>query len=94
MNQHAPYGLSLLIVLLIVLPAGAADGGASATREPTTIRVTDRVLVKDCTPLGTNLNGRNLLKKHVEVNFEGSSHRVCLNGEIFRDGFLQTAKKR
>ncbi|MEA3368561.1 MAG: hypothetical protein U9R68_10675, partial [Planctomycetota bacterium] len=48
----------------------------------------DTVLVKDCTPFGTNLNGRNLLKRQVEVNFEGTSHRVCLNGEVFRDGFL------
>ncbi len=60
----------------------------AAEPDVTTVTITDKVLVKDCTPLGVNLNGRNLLKKQVEVNFEGSSHRVCLNGEIFRDGFL------
>jgi len=81
-------GLCLLGVLLITSHGTAGDLDAPANRDATTVRVTDRVLMKDCTPLGTNLNARSPLKKQVEVNFEGSSHRVCLNGEIFRDGFL------
>jgi len=87
-NRTQCAGVCLLGVLLITPHGTAGVLDAPASHDATTVRVTDRILVKDCTPLGTNLNGRNLLKKHVEVNFEGSSHRVCLNGEIFRDGFL------
>jgi hypothetical protein len=54
----------------------------------TVVTITDQVLVKDCTPFDVNLNGRNLLKRHVEVNFEENNHRMYLNGELFRDGFL------
>ena len=67
---------------------GRVQALEAAEAGPTTVTITDKVLVKDCTPFGANLVGRNLLKRHVEVNFEGSSHRVCLNGEVFRDGFL------
>jgi len=84
-NWMGCVGFCVSSVLLVVQHSWAARPDAPDT---TTIQVTDELLVKDCTALGTNLNGRNLLKRHVEVNFEGSSHRVCLNGEVFRDEFL------
>jgi len=61
----------------------------SAERDAVEVTITDKVLVKDCTRFGVNLSGGNaLLKKPVAVNFEGTSHRICSEGEVFRDGFL------
>jgi len=77
--------LSALAATLPAVPRGAAE---AAEEDVTVVTITDKVLVEDCTPFGVNLTGRNLLKKPVELNFEGTSHRVCLNGEIFRDGYL------
>ena len=90
-NARSVTAPSRLAVLSTLLPAVWLAGGApalAADDDVTIITVTDKVLVEDCTPFGVNLSARGLLKKPVELNFEGTSHRVCLNGEIFRDGYV------
>ena len=73
-----------LIPLVLLAAAVAARGGGAQTGPVTTVRVTDKVLVKDCIRLGINLGGDNyysgaaLVKKRVCENFEGTSYRQSI----------------
>ena len=56
---------------------------STAAQDVTTIRITDRVLVKDVQRLGINLggdayySGAALVKKRAQQNFEGTMYRQC-----------------
>jgi len=57
-------------------------------QQVTTVRITDKVLVQDCTPFGINLGGDAyysggvLVKSRVRENFEGTSYRQCHFGPL------------
>jgi len=55
--------------------------------DSTLIAITDKVLVSDCIPMGTNFDTVDV-KKPIAFTFEGSSHRICSEGELFADGFM------
>jgi len=66
------------------LPCAAAQEGV------TTVEITDKVLVKDCSAFGINLggdayySGAALRKKRSVANFEGSTYRQCHFGPVWR----------
>jgi len=73
--------------------------GAEGRRQDsgwTTIRLTDRVLVKDTVPLGINLggdayySGAALVKKRAQFNFEGTMYRQCHFGPGSDDRTIST----
>jgi alpha-L-arabinofuranosidase len=69
-------GLVMLLTVLSLPISGA---------EPTLIKITDKVVVKDCVPFGLNLTnyGNNALTKdRIAESFEGSTYRQCLTGYI------------
>jgi len=83
------------IAIVAMLIAGAACRCAMA-EDVTTIRITDRVLVKDAQRLGINLggdayySGAALVKKRAQENFEGTIYRQCHFGPGYDEQGLAT----
>ena len=75
-------------IALLLLALAAAH--AAAKGDVTTIEITDKVLVKDCSPFGINLggdayySGAALMKKRSVANFEGSTYRQCHFGPVWK----------
>ena len=75
-------------IALLLLALAAAH--AAAKEDVTTIEITDKVLVKDCSPFGINLggdayySGAALMKKRSVANFEGSTYRQCHFGPVWK----------
>ena len=85
--------------LALVLLAGAgaiASSCAAAQNDVTTIEITEKVLVKDCSPFGINLgsddyySGAALRKNRSVANFEGSTYRQCHFGPVWKDNGAST----
>ena len=80
--KRVAVGIPAAIVLVC---AGIRPGYSQA---PTTITVTDKVIVEDCQRFGINLggdayySGAVLVKKRVCENFEGSTYRQCHFGPL------------
>jgi len=70
--------------------------GLAAEGDVTVVRITDRVLVEDCSRFGINLggdayySGAALRKKRVERNFEGTSYRQCHFGPVWKEDGAST----
>ncbi len=83
------------IALVAMLIVGVVCRCALA-EDVTTIRVTDRVLVKDAQRLGINLggdayySGAALVKKRAQENFEGTMYRQCHFGPGYDEQGLAT----
>ena len=79
-----------LVVGLVVL-SGCRYAAQAAGTDTTTIRITDRVLVEDCSRFGINLGGDTyysgaaLMKNRVEESFEGTSYRQCHFGPVWKE---------
>ena len=73
---------TMLVMLVLSATLSLAEDAFPDT-ETTTVRITDRALVKDTMRLGINLGGDNyysgavLVKKRARENFEGTLYRVC-----------------
>ncbi len=77
--------VALALTLALVGGVAAAEGEAGLT----TVRITDRVLVPDCVPLGINLSYGNdsahasvWAKDRIRASFEGTTYRQCLTGYV------------
>ena len=74
-----------LLICVSLHACTAAEEGQTAT----TVRLTDKVLVRDCSRFGINLGGDNyysgsvLLKQRAVANFEGSTYRQAHFGPIW-----------
>ena len=82
MNKKSSIQLCILLgAVFLGLPAFSA--------EVTTVTLTDEVIRKDCIPFGVNIiRMLDSLKKPIQVNFEGTNHRLALKGELYADGYL------
>ena len=67
---------------------------AQEAKDVVTLKLTDKVLVKDLTRFGLNTGmgdsvwfSAGTRKKRIALNFEGSSYRQCCRGELFADGY-------
>lgn len=75
--------LSLLCCVVIAITLLVETADVQAQDAPTTIRITDNVLVEDTTPFGINLggdayySGAALVKLRARENFEGTMYRQC-----------------
>jgi len=80
-------GTSLTLILFIAFSSQEACNASDII----VVRITDRVLVEDCTRLGLNIGGDTyysgavLMKKRACFNFEGTSYRQCHYGAV-QDG--------
>ncbi|MFO7956482.1 MAG: hypothetical protein R6X33_05240 [Candidatus Brocadiia bacterium] len=88
-------GLKLIPLYAVLLACAGPFATAQelADTDPdqlTTVRVTDNILVEDCSRFGINLGGDNyysgsvLVKKRVRCNFEGTSYRQCHFGPVWK----------
>ena len=83
----------LLLILLLPILFQMSARAQQTDRDTTTIRITDKVLVKDVVRLGINLGGDNYWdapyrKKRVQENFEGTLYSQCHFGPgCGTDGF-------
>jgi len=79
--------LAVLLMIALCVSVSCVEAG-NGTVVPTVIQVSDKVIVKDCTPFGTQScqNEARLLKKPVVLNFEGLLHREVVQGEIYAEG--------
>ncbi|MBI5726012.1 MAG: sigma-70 family RNA polymerase sigma factor [Planctomycetes bacterium] len=72
---------------VVATPAPAAIAPA-APSDATVVEITDKVVVKDTTRLGINMEkdtyygGHHLMKKRIQENFEGTSYRQCQWGPV------------
>ena len=84
--------LTVAALLTLWFPAGSAADAQGVT----TIRLTDEVLVEDCSRFGINLGGDNyysgavLRKRRVEESFEGTSYRQCHFGPVWKENGCST----
>jgi len=87
---------AVLCVCALGSSAVAQDVDTLSPDQLTTIRLTDNVLVEDCSRFGINLggdayySGAVLVKKRVRCNFEGTSYRQCHFGPVWKKNGAST----
>jgi alpha-L-arabinofuranosidase len=87
---------SRLVISAAVATLALTACGIHAQGQVTTIEMSDKVLVEDCTPFGINLggdayySGAVLRKKRAIKNFEGTSYRQCHFGPVWKENGCST----